>query len=405
MKIVMLCDFYNEKLEYQENLLVKYYTKHGHDVVVICSTFDCVFDYYSDNHNRDWPARTYFDGKAKIIKLKYCFNILNRLRRYTSIKGILETEKPDLIYVHDVMLNMLEAAAYIKRNPATKMIMDCHTDYYNSGKNWLSLKVLHGVCRKWFLDRARKHITKIFPIVPGSVDFLHEVYKVPKEMMEILPLGGDIDQGVIARQSPNLTNLKQKYDIKADTQVIFSGGKLEPRKMTEHLIDAVNQMGRDNLRLIVIGTASERDQSYYQMLLDKANHNPHIHFAGWQDKTGVYEHLALADIAAFPASQSILWQQAISMALPLLVGNSGNQSVDYLNLHDNIVVWQRQDINADTIQQSLERVLDNEVLAKRMSDGARKVTASCLDWNNLINRTLRYNTAQESAQHSAQQTG
>ena len=49
MKIVMLCDFYFESLEYQENLLVRYYRKHGHEVVVIASTFDSVFDYYNED--------------------------------------------------------------------------------------------------------------------------------------------------------------------------------------------------------------------------------------------------------------------------------------------------------------------------------------------------------------------
>lgn len=44
MKILMLCEFYNE-IWNQENLLVKYYRKHGHEVTVITSTYESVFDY------------------------------------------------------------------------------------------------------------------------------------------------------------------------------------------------------------------------------------------------------------------------------------------------------------------------------------------------------------------------
>ena len=47
MKILMLCEFYNETLEYQENLLVKYYRKHGYEVTLITSTYESVFDYYN----------------------------------------------------------------------------------------------------------------------------------------------------------------------------------------------------------------------------------------------------------------------------------------------------------------------------------------------------------------------
>src|SRR5687767_7992167 len=112
MKILMLCDFFNENLEYQENLLVKYYRKHNHEVTVITSVFESIFDLYSDRLKKDAQPRTYVHNGAKIIKLKYQFNILNRLRKYTSIRQILEDEKPDLIYVHDIMLNMLECRRY-----------------------------------------------------------------------------------------------------------------------------------------------------------------------------------------------------------------------------------------------------------------------------------------------------
>src|SRR3954454_24470037 len=114
MKIVMLCEFYNEKLEYQENLLTKYYLKHGHDVTVITSTFESVFDYYNDRHDNSVPARTFDDRGAEIIKLRYRYNILTRLRAYTRIDGILEEEAPDLIYVHDIMPNLPEAIRYKK---------------------------------------------------------------------------------------------------------------------------------------------------------------------------------------------------------------------------------------------------------------------------------------------------
>ncbi|GEA07042.1 hypothetical protein KUL42_18030 [Alteromonas sp. KUL42] len=395
MKIIMLCDFYNENLEYQENLLTKYYTKYGHDVTVICSTYESVFDYYSGKHNKNIPAKTYYDGKAKIIKLRYSWNIMNKLRRYTSIKRILEQEKPDLIYVHDVMFNMLEATSYMKKHPSVRMIMDYHADYSNSARNWLSLKVLHGLLRKWCLDKARPYISCIFPIVPGSKKFLHEVYKVPLSEMEVLPLGADVDLGRLARQSLNLANLRKAYNHTKDTKLIFTGGKLEPRKQTELLIDAVDSLRRNDVRLVIIGQSAQDDKGYYQMLKNKAKDNPYIYFAGWQDKVGVYEHLAIADIAVFPASQSILWQQAISMGLPLVCGNTGEQSIEYLNLHGNIVIHQAKEISVDSYRHSLEKLLDDETALKRMGEGAKKVSETSLDWNNLINRTLRYNTALE----------
>ena len=53
----------------QENLLVKYYRKHGHEVTVITSTFESIFDYYNDRYDKTRPGRTYLDHGATIVKL------------------------------------------------------------------------------------------------------------------------------------------------------------------------------------------------------------------------------------------------------------------------------------------------------------------------------------------------
>ncbi len=126
------------------------------------------------------------------------------------------------------------------------------------------------------------------------------------------------------------------------------------------------------------------------MLLAEAADNPNIHFVGWLGTTEVYEHFAISDIAAFPASQSILWQQAISMELPLLVGNTGHQSIEYLNLYDNIIILENDQITYDRIRCEISNILLNEELEASMREGAIKVTEECLDWNFLIERTLRF---------------
>jgi 1,2-diacylglycerol 3-alpha-glucosyltransferase len=239
MKIVMLCDFYDESLEYQENLLVKYYVKHGHQVTLITSTFSSVFDYYADKHDSQAPARTYEHEGATIVRLKYRFNFINRVRAYTRIDGLLDHAMPDLIYVHGIMLNFPEAVRYVKRHPACRMIMDYHADYSNSGATALSRQVLHGIIRKWYLDRARPYLSRIFPIVPASATFLHEIYKVPHSEMEVLPLGADIDLANEVKQEQSGKKLRHQLGIPDDHIVIFTGGKLAPTKRTELLIQAV----------------------------------------------------------------------------------------------------------------------------------------------------------------------
>ena len=388
MKILMLCEFYNENNEFQENLLAKYYIKHNHQVTIITSTFESVFDYYSDNHDKNAPSREYYDNGAKIIKLQYTFNILNRLRRYKSILSILKSEKPDLIYIHDIMLNMLEAVKYKKRNPGCKIIMDYHADYSNSANSWLSLNILHKIIRKAYLDRAKKHISKIFPVVPASAVFLNEVYKVPHEKMELLPLGADTELGKEVRRKREGAKIRKKFNVAKNHLAIFTGGKLTPTKKTELLIEAVLKLADPCLHLFIIGDSSKEEKHYKRKLQKLSAGNDRIYFIGWLKNDEIYKYLDACDLAIFPASQSIMWQQAISMGLPLIVGDTGYQSISYLNEYGNIMILKKDKITSDNICQNILKLMNDKFLFHKMKNGAIKITEEMLNWDKLIMKTL-----------------
>lgn len=390
MKILMLCELYIENLEYQENLLVKYYRKYGHEVTVITSTYDNVFDYYNDKHDNSTPAKSYEDYGAKIIKLPFKFNILGKIKRYTDISKIVEDFQPDLLYVHDIMPNMFEMLAYKKRNPHVKMIMDYHCDYSNSANNWLSLNVLHKIIRKYrYMDPIKKHISRFYPIVPGSTKFLNEVYGIPLDDMEVLPLGADVDLVAEIKQNNKRKELRENLNIPQDHKVIFSGGKFTPAKKTDLLLEAFLEINRPDLHLIIVGDADEKNLLYKNKLVDLSSNNPNIHWVGWQNNRGVYEHLVASDLAVFPASQSIVWQQALAAHLPLIVGDVGEQSLHYLNEFKAIIELEKNEITVENIKNAILETITDENLAEGKLRAA-KTSAKYLDWNHLINKTLSH---------------
>lgn len=386
----MLCELYIENLEYQENLLVKYYRKYGHEVTVITSTYDNVFDYYNDKHDNSTPAKSYEDYGAKIIKLPFKFNILGKIKRYTDISKIVEDFQPDLLYVHDIMPNMFEMLAYKKRNPHVKMIMDYHCDYSNSANNWLSLNVLHKIIRKYrYMDPIKKHISRFYPIVPGSTKFLNEVYGIPLDEMEVLPLGADVDLVAEIKQNNKRKELRENLNIPQDHKVIFSGGKFTPAKKTDLLLEAFLEINRPDLHLIIVGDADEKNLLYKNKLVDLSSNNPNIHWVGWQNNRGVYEHLVASDLAVFPASQSIVWQQALAAHLPLIVGDVGEQSLHYLNEFKAIIELEKNEITVENIKNAILETITDENLAEGKLRAA-KTSAKYLDWNHLINKTLSH---------------
>lgn len=391
MKILMLCELYIESLEYQENLLVKYYRKHGHEVTVITSTYENVFDYYNNKHDNSLPAKVIYDHGAKIIKLPFKFNYLGKIKKYTSIKKIVEEVQPDLLYIHDIMPNMFEMLDYKKQNPHVKMIMDYHADYSNSANGWLSLNILHKVIRKYlYMDPIRKHISKFYPIVPGSTKFLNEVYNIPHNEMDLLPLGADTDLVAEIKNKKVREEIRKKLGINNDEIVIFTGGKFTAAKKTDLLIKAFNEIKDTKLHLLIVGDADQHNQEYKKELLALSNNNPNIHYIGWLNNRGVYEHLSASDLAVFPASQSIVWQQALASGLPLIVGDVGEQSVQYLNEFGAITELKKEDINKEKIKKSIEDIIYREDELSLRKELALKTSSKYLDWNHLINKTLSH---------------
>jgi glycosyltransferase involved in cell wall biosynthesis len=392
MKIVMLCDLYDESLQYQENLLAKYYTKHGHRVTIVASTFNNVSDYYADAYNPADPGREYFDGSAKVIKRPYTFNILNKLRRLRGVEEILNDERPDLIFVHNIHLNLGDAVRYKRNHPACRIIMDYHADYTNSARNWLSLIVLHKLIRRSFLNRYRRDIDQIFPVVPMSAVFLSEVYGVPRDEMELLPLGGDTDLAERAVGEQSGRAVREALGIPSTAVVVFTGGRLSPLKETHHLLDAVLSLDDSRLHVIVAGTAAAGAEAYVEGLKGQAAGNRRVHFVGWIGAEDIYRYLDASSFAVFPASQSVLWQQALSVGLPLIVGEAtsiGNQDPSYLNRHDNVIILRQHDSGSAAIAAAIGRLLDDPADLERRRAGARLAATELLDYNSIIERTLR----------------
>ena len=391
MKIVMLCDFYIHTLQYQENLLVKYYIKQGHEVTIITATFESIFDYMADKYDKNIPAHEFFDSGAKIVKLPFSVNILNRIRKLRGVGKILEREQPDIIFLHDIMLNIYEVKKYKVKHQNCKIILDCHADYSNSGKNWLSRNILHKVIRKSFLYLILKDIEKIYPIVPYSFTFLNELYGIPYNRMELLPLGTDTDKFNEIISQNKRGEIREKLGIPTDAFVIFTGGKLDSIKKTDILIEAFKNLSDPRIHLIIVGKTSDSDASYKAKLEALMQNDKNIHLTGWLNGDGVYEYMSASDIGVFPASQSVLWQQAIGMGLPLIIGPHKGQDISYLNIYNCLIILGKNQITIQEIEKNIKKLMNDTVLLEEMKKAAFKTSNEYLSYDRIAKETLNFN--------------
>ncbi|NCB83487.1 MAG: glycosyltransferase [Bacteroidia bacterium] len=387
MNILMLCDFFGVGQQYQENYLSKYYKKLGHNVVVVASTFEDIHDYYNNRYKVKKKKNEIIDG-TKIIRLSYSINFLGKIRMFGNVRKILQNERPDVIFAHGIHLNLMDAVWYKKSiNIECKIITDSHADFSNSGNNWLSLHVLNGIFRKYFLKFHKKHIDKLYAIVPEGMRFMNDVFGVPCSDIELLPLGCDYDLSEEIRNRKNGQEIKKKFNISNNNFIVFTGGKLKRIKKTDILIDSIKLIKNENILLLIVGSADSNDIEYENELKEMSK-DCNIRFMGWMNTRDILELMSISNIAIFPASQSVLWQQSIGMHLPLVVGDVGGQDASYLNRNGNVIVIPKDNINSEFINKLLSELFHNPTKLKDMSNGAKKTAEEFLNYEIIAKKTI-----------------
>lgn len=311
MKIVhlMLSNFYIDNANYQENCLTRQNKLDGHDVTIIASTEVFVF---GKNMTSFISPSTYFnEDNILVYRLPY-INIINqtfsiKIKKYKGLSKILYDILPDVIFFHGIAsYDLITVSKFCSLNPSVKLFVDCHSDYNNSAKTFLSKHILHKIMYKTFIYFSYKEIDKIFYITIETKYFLNKVYNLSDEKLAYLPLGGFlIDE---TERKSIVKKIRTQFDISDDKIVLIHSGKMDKNKRTFELLTAFNSVKSNQFVLLLLGTM-ETDVSEICLPLIKANEN--IKNIGWVSGKTLQEVLYAGDIYVQLGSQSVTMQNAL----------------------------------------------------------------------------------------------
>lgn len=352
MKIVHLClsCFYIDNYSYQENMLPKYHVKMGHDVTVIASLV---------SFNKDGKpcllksASEHFDKDGyKVIRLAYKSpnKLYRTLRKYEGFYETLENERPDIIFSHGVsMADNSVLRKYLKKYTNVKLYADNHADYINSATNFLSKNVLHKIIWKHYVKKIEPYIIKCFGVTPMRCRFLSEMYHINDNIIDFLPMGVD-DESIPNNRYDVRKNIREQHNIDDDDFLIFTGGKIDKRKNTHILIDAIKQLDNPKLHLVICGVLSP------EMAYLKDEFNKNIHYLGWCNSEQVINYMVTSDIACFPGTHSTLWEQAVGVGLPCIFKLW--EEMTHMDINGNCIFINSD--NSSELKDALNRMADKE---------------------------------------------
>lgn len=337
MRIAHIClaAFYIDGFGYQENILPKLHRQMGHEVMIVAST-----QTYIDHTRLGYvePSSYLNEHGVQVHRLPYAAWVPRRLRpkvrAYEGLEARLEEFQPDLIFVHDVQFwDLFAIRRYVRRRP-TPVYADCHADYVNSARGFVSRRLLHGIFYRQILRRVDPIIDRYLPTLPARADFLHEVYGLDREKMELLPFGADdtltqgLDRGAIRAE------VRSSLGIPDDAVVLVTGGKLDLRKNIHTLIERFSALRNSGhlagMHLLVFG---QPDPSV-RTALAAINVHPNVHLQGWMRAKEIYKMFLAADLAIFPGTHSVLWEEAIGHGLGVVAHHW--PGVHHLDLGGNL---------------------------------------------------------------------
>ena len=327
MRITHIClgGPYTDNFTYQDNLLTKYQVINGHIVTIIASKwqFDNKGNYVLSNKS------DYVNSDGVIVKRlpMYIFeHYNNKFQIFKGLYDVVDSSKPDVIFVHGSgSISNIVIAKYAKKHKV-RIYADNHSDFSNTGRNWISKYILQMGFGRLFANILEPYVTKFYGVLPIRVDYLTDVYRLPESKCELLVLGAD-DSCVSRASDINVKRaIRSKYNIEHTDFLIVTGGKIDAfKKQTILLLKAIKRFSDKRIKIIVFGSVVDELKEEIQALVDQDR----ILYIGWIDSKYSYDIFASADLVVFPGRHSVFWEQAAAQGIPMLCKYwPGTQHVD-----------------------------------------------------------------------------
>ncbi|NMA23713.1 MAG: glycosyltransferase family 4 protein [Spirochaetales bacterium] len=388
MKILHLClgNYYADGFGYQENLITKCHKKEGFDVVIIASRIN--YDSKDSSQYLTKPGEYINEDGIRVKRIEYKYKRNNLLlkfsrifRTYEKIYESIEKENPDIIFVHNPQFwDIKQVVRYKERNKEVIIYADNHADYINSAKNFLSRNILHKIIWRYRIKSFLPYCERIWGVTPNRCDFLREVYKVPTGKIGLLPMGADSKKINFDNKDKIRKKIRKMHLLEENDFVIISGGKIDERKKIHNLIEAVNQLNHPRIKLLLFGTPNQEMKD----TIESITNTKHIREVGWLKSDLVYDYFLASDLAVFPGTHSVLWEQAVGTGIPCIFRKW--EGMTHVDVGGNCIFIEGGDIK--TIKNAISNIYNDETKYKEMERTAIEKGMSFFSYDEIAKRAI-----------------
>jgi glycosyltransferase involved in cell wall biosynthesis len=201
-------------------------------------------------------------------------------------------------------------------------------------------------------------------VTPLRCNFLANVYKINPEKIELLLLGVDDEKINIKKKEIIRQRIRASLGLSENDFVIITGGKIDEKKNTHLLIQSILEIQHETLKLIVFGTTDEKMKT----LIENLCKSERIRNIGWIDSNYVYDYFMASDLAVFPGTHSVLWEQSVGIGIPGVFKYW--TGMDHVDIGGNCKFLYKDQITE--IKSILLQIFENPTLYNEMRENAEK---------------------------------
>ena len=166
--------------------------------------------------------------------------------------------------------------------------------------------------------------------------------------------------------------IRSKYGFTMDDFVIVYCGRLIEIKGVLNLIDAVNNIPNDNIKLLLIGSG---DGNYMKMINERLSSK--VKLAGFINNLDVYKYYKTADIGVIPSicedAAPLVTVEMMASGLPLIITKSGG-APEYVS--EDTIIIPKDDNIINNLKNKILYLYNNKDLLKQMSDNGINISNS-----------------------------
>jgi glycosyltransferase involved in cell wall biosynthesis len=303
----------------------------------------------------------------KVISTPRLYRYPDFWRERTKLRDAVSGE---IVIAVKAYANTVPLALELKRSRGCRVV--AYLDEWDAA-NFFSKPAVERAC-EWFkslhhpMDDAHfPRVEKMLPhcdLVISTTTFLQKKFGG-----EIVPFGVDTD--FFKPQNPrDVEGLRAQYGLQGKKLIVF-GGVVRPHKGVELILDALVLLGREDLKLVIVGPKNE----HVETLLAMPAYASRLVALGPQLKNKMPLYLDLADLFVLPLTDSPLARsqmpckifEAMAMGKPVIATDVSDLA---MVVKDCGFVVPSGNVRA--LAETIARVIRDDALAVQMGRAARE---------------------------------